>query len=148
MQKTYTLAYSRTRCVPCHTNAHTLSLNLGGNCRSHPISKLAQCITKPELIHILSLDLCFIVRHSFCYSHRRDKETAISCIKLFASASPFVCWLLLCWSVDGLQLWPQSPSDKRERKQRGMGITSFRWPSTDTQGGKMRGSVGKKTLKG
>lgn len=63
---------------------------------------------------------------------------------LFPSASPFVCWLLLCWSVDRLQRWPQSPSDKRGRKQRGIGITSFRWPSTETERGKRERQGGEK----
>lgn len=57
-------------------HTHTLALNQGGTCWSHPISKFAQCIRKPQLIHIsnLSIALSFIVRHLFCYSHRGDKR--------------------------------------------------------------------------
>lgn len=57
-------------------HAHTLALNHGGTCWSHPISTYAQCIRKGELIHILSLSiaLCLIVRHLFCNSHQGDKR--------------------------------------------------------------------------
>lgn len=69
----------------------------------------------------------------FCYSHQGDKRQQSHA----SSCSPLLLRLcagfLLCWSVDGLQRWPQSPSDKRERKQRGIGITSFRWPSTERE---------------
>lgn len=144
MQKTHTHIHS----FPCHRNAHMLSLNWGGKCWSHPPSKLAQCITKPELIHILSLALCFIVRHTFCYSHQGDKRQQSHA----SSCSPLL--LRLCAGSCFADQWMGSssghkaPQIKRERKQRGIGITSFRWPSTNTQGGKMSSSVEKKTLKG
>lgn len=59
-----------------HAHTHTLALNHGGTCWSHPISTYAQCIRKGELIHILNLSiaLCFIVKHLFCNSHQGDKR--------------------------------------------------------------------------
>ena len=48
----------------------------------------------------------------------------------------------LCWAVDHRPYcWPQKPLDKRQRRRRGIGITSFRWPSTrrKREGGEGRG---------
>lgn len=61
-------------CPSPHTCTHTLAFKWGGDCWSYAISKLALCITEPELIHILNLSRCFIVRHLFFYSHQGDKR--------------------------------------------------------------------------
>lgn len=86
-----------TDCVPRHTHAHTLALNREGTCWSHPISKFAQYIRKPELIHILNLSiaLCFTVGHLFCYSHQGDKRRqshASSCSPLPLRLSAGSCF--------------------------------------------------------
>lgn len=78
--------------VPCYTHICSES---GREQRFHPISKFAQCIRKPELIHILNPVPCFIVRHSFCYSHQGDKRQqshASSCSPLLLSLRYSFCF--------------------------------------------------------
>lgn len=55
--------------------------------------------------------------------------------ELSPSAPQFVCRLWLWRSADELWRQPQSPSDKRQRNNRGIGITSFGWPSIEREKG-------------
>lgn len=129
---------------------HTLLLRIEERPAGH-IYKFAQCVRKLELIHILNLALCFIVRHLFCYSHQGDKRQQSHTL----SCSPLLVCLCACSCLAdqwmGCSTGHKAPQIK-ERKQKGIGITSFRWPSTETKIKKKkkkgRGSKEKKTLKG
>lgn len=72
----------------------------------------------------------------FCYSHQGGQKAAISYIKMFPSASPFVRWLLLCWSVDGLQFGHKAPQIKERENREEWGLP----PSGDLlrRGGKKK----------
>lgn len=61
--------------------------------------KFAQCFRKPELIHILNLAFCFIVRHLFFNSHQEIKGS-----NLIHRAVPLclsVCALTLAFLISG-----------------------------------------------
>ena len=69
----------------------------------------------------------------WCGSSQQWHKRQQSCSELYPSAPQFVCRLWLWRSADELWRQPQSPSDKRQRNDRGMGITSFGWPSIERE---------------
>lgn len=92
-----------------HTREHTpLALNRRGTRWSPPICT-SECVLDRQnsyIFRISSTPYGFVARLLFCYSYQGDKRQQSdgpSC------AAPLVRWLVLCWSVDGLQHRPPKP---------------------------------------